>query len=251
MGDVTQHGMVRLFSGALRQGPGDPAILDRMIAALGLPALPRVAEFGCGTGGTALRLAERWSADVIALDSAPAFIAALEERCATTPPSRGNVHPLAGDMIAPPVAPGSLDLIVCEASAHMVGFREALTAWRPLLAPGGGMVVSECVWLGDAQPDGASFFWNREYPGMGTVADAIAAGEAAGLRLVACERLPPEAWLSSYFAPLAAHMATLERSARADHALAAAMAETRRRMESFDSWSHVVGYCYFAFDARD
>jgi SAM-dependent methyltransferase len=249
VGEIAHRGLIRLFAGALRQGPGDPAVLDRMVSALDPPDAPRAADFGCGAGGAALRLAERWAADVIALDCSAAFIAALAARCATAPPSRGRVRPAVGDMAAPPIEAGSLDLIVSESSAYAIGFASALTAWRRLLAPGGGVVVSECVWLGAERPDAAAYFWGREYPAMGTTAEAVAAAEAAGLRLVASERLPASAWLSSYYAPLAAHMATLEAEARADHALAAAMAEMRREIESFSSWSHAVGYCYFAFDA--
>jgi SAM-dependent methyltransferase len=224
-------------------------VLDRMIRALGSPRSPRAADFGCGAGGAALHLAERWGADVLAVDIAPECVAAVSLRCADTPPRRGRVRPLCADIAAPPVAPRSLDLIVAEAATQTIGLGPALAAWRPLLANGGGVVVSECVWLGGERPDAATYFWSRAYPTMGTVADAVAAAEAAGLRLVASERLPSEAWLSSYYAPLAARIAALQADARADHGLAAALGGLRREMESFDGWSSVVGYCYFAFDA--
>jgi SAM-dependent methyltransferase len=246
--DDALRALIRLHEDTPRQGPGDPAALDRLIATLGLPPAPRAADFGCGAGATALRLAATLGADVLALDFAPTFLAALGARLAADPPARGRVRPALGDMRAPPVGPGALDLIVSEGAAYAVGFAAALAAWAPLLRPGGGMVVSECVWWGAARPAAAAAFWAEGYPAMDTPAAALAAAERAGLRLVAAERLAPAAWRESYYAPLAARCDALAAEAAADPPLAAAIAEARAEMALFATPADAYGYLLLALD---
>ena len=235
---------IELFAGLPRQGPGDPAALDRMLVRLDVAEGARVADLGCGTGATALRLASVWSMRVAALDAAPQLLDRLRRRLAEAPPARGAVEPMLGDMGAPPIAPGSLDLIVSEGAAYSIGLREALAAWRPLVRRGGVAVVSECVWLGAERPEEARAFWAEAYPAMGGVADAAAAAEAAGWRVMALERLETAAWSRSFYGPLAERVAALAQRPDMAEAVAAARAEMRLFARTGWAW----GYVYLALD---
>lgn len=239
--------LIRLHEGLPRQGPGDPEALARMVERLALPEIPKAADMGCGSGSAARWLAETLGADVLAIDAAAPFIDDLRRGLANAPPRRGRVTARVGDMLAPEIAPGSLDLIVSEGAAYAVGFAEALAAWRPLVRPGGGLVVSECVWFGTVRPEPAAAFWRKDYPAMDTPAAAIAAAERAGWRLVAAERLTAAAWRQSYYGPLAARMDRL--APDADPALARAIAEARAEMDVFARFCDSYGYVLFAFDA--
>lgn len=239
--------LIALHADAPRQGPGEAAALDRMIDRLKAPDGARAADLGCGTGATALRLALTRSWDVLALDAAEPFIDRLRGRLAAAPPARGSVTPAIGDMTAPPVAPGALDVIVSEGAAYAIGFAEALRLWRPLVRPGGGLVVSECVWFGAERPADAAAFWGRAYPAMGSVADAVRRAEAAGWRLVAAERLAAQAWWESYYRPLAQRITAL--APGADAAMAEAIAEAQAEMALFERTSGAWGYVYLALDA--
>lgn len=249
MADPALTALIHLHEDAPRQGPGEAAALDRMIDRLRIGDGARIADLGCGSGGTALRLALTRSFDVLALDFADAFIDRLRARLAAHPPQRGSVAPVVGDMAAPPVAPGSLDLIVSEGAAYAIGFANALKLWRPLVRDGGGLVVSECVWFGRARPAAAAAHWAVDYPEMGSIADAVARAEEAGWRLVAAERLRAEAWRESYFRPLAARIVALRPEAEADPALAAAIAEAEAEAALFDATCDAWGYVYLALDA--
>jgi SAM-dependent methyltransferase len=244
-GDI--DALVALHSGTLRQGPGDMAVLDRMLDRLRMRDGARAADFGCGVGTTALHLAEARGAQVLALDAAEAFVAQLTARLAAQPPVQGAVEARVGDMAAPPVAPGALDVIVSEGAAYSIGFAEALRAWRPLVRPGGGLVVSECVWFGAERPAAAAAFWAKAYPAMGSTAEAVARAEAAGWRLVAAERLPPSAWWESYYHPLAARITAL--APGSDRALARVIAEAQEEMALFRATCAHWGYVYLALDA--
>jgi serine/threonine-protein kinase HipA len=236
-----------LFQDTPRQGPADSAVLERMLLALRLPTGPRVAELGCGSGTTALWLADRAGADVIAMDSSAPFIETLSQRLKQRAPLGGRVTPEVGDMAKPKIPRGSLDLIVSEGAAYVIGFDTAMEVWRPLVRHGGGMVVSECVWWGAQRSDEAVEFWNQWYPQMGTPSDAIAKAEAAGWQLVACERLSSAAWWDSYYDPLAERMDRLDKQAETDHELAKIIQDMRDEMAIMKRIGDESGYCYFAF----
>lgn len=236
--------MEALYGALPRQGPGDPAALDRMLVRLGVPEGARAADMGCGTGATALRLASVWSMRVAALDLSPFLLARLRRRLAESAPARGAVEPVEADIAAPPFEPGTFDLIVSEGAAYTVGFAAAMAAWRPLVRRGGVAVVSECVWLGRDRPDEAAAFWDEAYPGMGGLAEAVAAAEAGGWRVAAVERLDTAAWSGSYYGPLAERAAALADRPGMAEAVAGARAEMRLFARTGWAW----GYVYLALD---
>jgi SAM-dependent methyltransferase len=249
MTDAAMTALIHLHEDAPRQGPGEAAVLDRMIDRLKIGDGARAADLGCGSGTTALRLAVTRCFDVLALDAAEPFVDRLRARLAAAPPPRGSVSAVVGDMGAPPVAPGALELIVSEGAAYAIGFANALKLWRPLVRRGGGLIVSECVWFGTERPDDAAAYWGQAYPAMATIAEAVARAEAAGWRLVAAERLRAEAWRESYFGPLAGRIEALRAEAAADPALAAAIAEAEAESALFEATGDAWGYVYLALDA--
>jgi SAM-dependent methyltransferase len=246
MDDPQIAALIALHADIARQGPGDDALLDAMVDRLALPPGPTIAEMGCGSGHTARRLAERLGAEVTALDVAPPFIEALRLDLAAAPPTRGRVKPVLGDMLSPGIAPGSLDAVVSEGAAYAVGFGAALKAWRPLVKPGGGAVISECVWWGAQRPPEAMAIWAEGYPDMGSLAEAAGRAEATGWRVVTVERLPAAAWWANYYDPLAARIAELEPTA--DETMARVIADTRAEMDVFRDHGDHYGYVFLVLD---
>ncbi|MFA7429100.1 MAG: class I SAM-dependent methyltransferase, partial [Rhodospirillaceae bacterium] len=192
MSDFPEEGF-KFFATLPRQAPGSEARTRAVLRRLPpLPENPAVADVGCGTGAAAFVLAEELRAPVRAFDISPILLDVLTERAA----ARGQsalVLPEVADMAALPVAPGSLDLLWAEGSVFILGLEQAFHLWRPLMTPGGILVLSDAVWLTDAPPPEAEALW-QEYPTMGTPADAIARAEAAGWKVLFTEVLEPEAW---------------------------------------------------------
>ncbi|SDG69223.1 SAM-dependent methyltransferase [Roseospirillum parvum] len=233
--------LIALHRGLPRQGPGSTALTARLLDDLAprLPARPRVADLGCGSGVAARQIAEHLDAEVVAVDFAADFIDQLK---AAPPPAAGRVIPRVADMLDPGLGPASLDLIWSEGAAYAVGVPAALAAWRPLLRPGGVLVLSECVWFTPDPPPEAARHWAEAYPGMTTASGLIARAEAAGFGLLSAHRLPAEAWWESYYTPLAANLARLEAEPADDPHLIAAIAETRREMALFKAHHTAYGY---------
>jgi len=194
MTQLTDASILAFFAQLPRQSPGSA---EQTAAALSLlPELSpgaRVADLACGTGAATLVLAERLSAQILALDQAPEFLERLEAEAA----ARGlsdRVETVVGDMANPPVADSSLDLLWCEGAAYILGFDAALARWRSLLKPTGFAVVSECSWLVPTPGLKARSFWYSAYPAMRTVLENIERAEGAGYELLFTHTLPPECW---------------------------------------------------------
>jgi serine/threonine-protein kinase HipA len=187
-----------------QQGPGRDGetlgVLGRF--ADRLPARPVVADLGCGTGRATLALAQQLpDATITAVDLSAAFCRRLEAEAARRGLSQ-RIRVRQADMAAPPLLPGSLDVLWCEGAAYVIGFAEALKLWRPLLKADGFAVISECTWLSDARPADVANFWAAAYPAMGTQADNIARAASTRYTVIDTHTLPTEAW-DDYYAPMA------------------------------------------------
>ena len=221
--------LIDLHLGLDRLGPGTDALTRAALArCAGLPPRPQIADLGCGAGASALVLAEATGGEVLAIDQEPAFIDHLRRR-ARARGLDGRLRAAVADMAAPPVAPGSLDLVWSEGAAYFLGVEGALRAWGPLLRPGGWLSFTELCWTvpeGEAPPPACAAFWAEGYPAMAAPAQHLATAAALGWRALPPEALPPEAW-AAYHGPLEARLGPWA-AARAEDALAQRVAGATR-----------------------
>jgi len=239
----------RLFEGLPRQGPGSDACTREALRRLPpLPPAPRVVDLGCGAGRQTLVLAEALRSKVLAVDLHQPFL----DQLSASAQARGLAHLIetrCADFGAlgaqPDLAPSSVDLLWSEGAIYLLGFEAGLSLWRPLLAPGGLVVVSECCWLTDAPEGELAAFWREAYPDMGTVERNVARAESAGFEPLDWWPLPAAAWWDDFYTPLIGRLAALE----ADPALAAPIAETRREIELFRRYGDSYGYVFYLLRA--
>lgn len=190
--------LFELFEGTPRQGPGSVETTRR---ALGL--LPdslrveRALDLGCGTGGSTIVLAEDTGAHITAVDIHPPFLATLRARAVEVGVT-DRVATVAADMADASALGAGFELVWAEGSAYSIGFETALHRWRPLLRPGGCLVVTELVWFTAAPAERARAFFAEEYPGMRDEAARIDQALSAGYDLVGSFRLPADDWHAYY-----------------------------------------------------
>jgi trans-aconitate methyltransferase len=233
-----------------RAGPGGDEHTRR---ALGLvPGAPNtVLDLGCGPGAQTMVLAsELPEARIVAVDLLESMVAETERR--VTDAGLGDrVQAVVADMAAPPVEPGTQDLIWCEGAIHNVGVTQALTAWRPLLASGGTVAFSEPVWLVEAPPDEVGEWWTAEYPPMSGLAGVEARIAAACYRTVGSFVLPAAAWWDEYYSPMRDRIADL-RARLGDDPVAGEVAEAAEaEIDMFDRYSDCYSYEFFIVQPMD
>lgn len=212
-----------LHSGLAHEAPGSREDTLRALALTGLSGRMRVLDAGSGPGAASRVLLEALpEAEVTALDLHAPFLADAQARAdAAGLGDRLRTH--AGDMAAPPFAPASLDLIWSEGAAYSIGVPRALTAWKPLLAPGGRIAFSDAVWtVRDPHPRARALF--ADYEGMTDMVGVRAWIAEAGLKLIGHFLLSEQAW-ANYYDPLAAQLKRLQAVHGASHPVLAEAAE--------------------------
>lgn len=249
--DLTR--LLELFEGTERQGPGSVATTRRALGLLpeGL-RVERALDLGCGTGGSTLVLAEDTGAQVMAVDVHPPNLETLAARAA----ERGlgeRITTRVGDMgdtamLSAAHGDGSaqgagFDLIWAEGSAYCIGFENALRLWRPLLRPGGGLVVTELAWFTEAPAEEARAYFAGEYPDMRDEATRLRQARDAGYEVIDTFRLPASDWCA-YYAGVEERLPELV-ARRGEHEVYAAM---RRESEMYAA--HGDGYGYLCLVLR-
>jgi len=139
------------------------------------PGLRRALDVGCGDGLLSAELAAAGVREVIGLDADRAVLERARARHAGA-----RVQWVHGDLLEPPFAPASFDLVASVAALHHMDAERALRSCAELVRPGGVLVI---IGLAD-------FGW-RDAP-----AAALALGARTALELVhgRWEHSAPQCW---------------------------------------------------------
>lgn len=235
--------LVTLHAGLDRLGPGDEAFSREILGMLpALPSPPRIADLGCGTGSSALLLAAYFQCPVKAVDLHPVFLDDLMAR-ARDRSLNHLISPIAADMGNLNWPNASIDLLWSEGAAYNLTFAGALTAWRPLLAPGGVAVISELSWFTPTPPAAAREFWQAGYPAMGSETENVAHAVTAGYQVLETRRLPIQAWWENYYEPLLERMEVHRGSS--DPVMRAVLADTDLEINLFREHGDAYGYTFY------
>lgn len=237
--------LINLHCGLVHKGPGDPDFTLNILRTLStLPPKPRIADLGCGSGASALLLAQHYQTTVMAVDSSSVFIKELDVRAKQV----GLDHliiPLCGDMAKLNWSMGSLDLLWSEGAAYNLGFEQALKIWRPLLTNRGIAVISEMSWFTDHGPEPATAYWQNAYPMMGTEAENIARAHRSSFHTVSTHRLPSQAWWINYYEPLRERIKQIGNTAFNQSVID----ETEEEIKLFERFSDSYGYTFYVLEA--
>jgi SAM-dependent methyltransferase len=243
--DSTQRRVFfEVHSGLPREGPGNRESTERALALAGdLPAQPRVLDIACGPGMQTIDLADLLpNAKITAIAGHAPFLIELRRRAAQhgyTP----RITTQLADLRALPFAPSSFDLIWREGAAYIMGFEQALEAWRPLLTRSGRLAVTEPVWLRADAPDHVVQPW-VSYPAMTDVAGCRAAVARAGLTLLGDFVLPEAAWWDHYYGPMQSRLAELEQAYPNDATARAVLDACAREIELYRDYASFYGYVF-------
>jgi ubiquinone/menaquinone biosynthesis C-methylase UbiE len=239
-----------VFEGLPRQGPGLDAFTAKVFNLL--PIVPcDILDVGCGSGMQSLTLARLSSRPMItAVDIYQPYLDELEER-AKKEGFDFRIKIVCASMDDLPFVPESFDLIWSEGSANIMGFKEALLAWKKFLKPRGYMAVSECVWFTSKPSEEVKQFFDTVYPAMQTEDKVRKVIEAAGYEVLNTLRLPDAAWWERYYIPLSKKMKDLRMLYPDDPAVQKLLDRFDVEIDMFRNYSHEYGYTFFTMRKKN
>jgi len=229
-----------------RQGPGDSDSTRRALALCEpLPVAPRVLDVGCGPGAQTLVLAEELGdGSITAIDVHQPYLDELQARTVVAGVSdRAVAKNMSMEEMT--FAPETFDLIWAEGSAYIMGFAQAVAAWRLLLKREGFLAVTELVWLTEDKPLEAAEFFGQEYPAMMDCAGVAESMRVAGYELIDKFTLPDSAWWDAYYNPLLERLPALESKYAGKAESLGVIATARQEIEMRRRFGSSYGYEFF------
>lgn len=239
--------LIKLHRGLKRLGPGDTDFSKQILKQLpALPANPRVADIGCGTGAGTLLLAEKYHVRVKAVDFSADFLKELQKR-AKQQGLENLIEIIHADMGQLNWPPASLDLLWSEGAAYNIGFACALRRWRPWLAVNGLAVLSEMNYFTTQPPKVVSQYMKSAYPGIRNESQNRDLIKASGFKLLGVFRLPSQAWWNNYYRPLSENIRKCKKSN--DSVMQAVINESQEEMQFFEKHHQDYGYSFYLMQA--
>jgi len=238
--------LIDLHVTADRQGPGGAIQTRRAIELAGLSRLRDldVADIGCGTGASALVLAQDLESQIVAVDSLPEFLEMLRSR-AEQAGLADRITTVNASMDQLPFEAESLDAIWSEGAIYNMGFENGVRRWRRFLKCGGILAVSELTWLTASRPAELEDHWRAQYAEVGTASSKLAVLERNGYAPIGYFVLPEHCWLDAYYRPMQQRFAAfLARHGSSDAAKALVAAETLE-IDLYERYRAFVGYGYY------
>ena len=231
--------------GLPRQGPGDNGSTNKALAlCLGLPDKPSVLDIGCGPGMQTMALAEASSGSIIAVDNFDEYLDELRQQVEKASLS-DRVEVKNADMTAMGLPEAAFDLIWCEGAAYIMGVREALKAWRPLLRHQGYLAFTELVWLDEHPSEEVADYFGNEYPAMTSIEAINEAVRENGYELVSDFTLPDSAWWENYYTPLEAKLPSLKQKYEGDAEALSVVAMSEAEIDIRRRFGQSYGYHFF------
>ena len=234
--------LVDLHRPHARQGPGSHAstLLALELARIDRDRPLRIADLGCGTGSSALVLAEHLDSEIVAVDLFEPFLEELRVRADARNMS-DRITAVQGSIDDLPFDDGEFDLIWSEGAIYNIGFEAGVNLWRRYLRPGGTLVASEITWLTDSRPTALEEHWLAEYPEIDTASAKLAILEKASFSPTGYFTLPEACWREEYYEPILADLD--EFRTRNNSPLADQIAEAERAEAAlYETYSDYFSY---------
>jgi SAM-dependent methyltransferase len=195
--------LIDLHKDANRQGPGSDAETEKALtlAMIDKNEPLKIADIGCGTGASALLLAQLTKARITAVDLLQDFLEVLESR-AENMGLADKITTLKCSMDNLPFDDNEYDIIWSEGAIYNIGFEKGVMDWNPYLKVGGMLVVSEITWITASRPAEIQKYWEGEYPEIDSASSKIGLLEKNGYSPTGYFVLPEYCWLDNYYRPM-------------------------------------------------
>jgi cyclopropane fatty-acyl-phospholipid synthase-like methyltransferase len=233
-----------------RAGPGDNASTARAFEMCErLVDRPEILDIGCGPGAQTLELARLSNGNITALDLYPNMLDRVKEAVKDNG-LEDRIKTVQMDMKVMNFGPETFDLIWSEGAIYFLGFENGLRTVRPLLKPGGYLVVSEAVWLKPDPPKEVLYFW-REYPEIDLMEEKLKIVDKLDFEESGHFVLPWTSWTELYYKPMKEKMVELETLWEDDPQGQAVLEEAKSEIAVFEKYHEYYSYGFFIMRKPD
>lgn len=227
-----------------RQGPGGER--ETLLATSLIPAFDKpihIADMGCGKGSQTFVLADRYDAEIEAVDLLPEMMDGIREQSLRRG-MESRVHPVQASMDALPFQREMFDLIWAEGSIFIMGYEKGLRYWHRFLKPGGFVAVTDCTWFGKKRP--ANMKWIEDnLPEIDTVEHKIGLMEEAGYEPFAHFFLPETCWTKNYYEPMRPVMDTFLKDHAGEADAQIFIDRLKEEMAYYEANKDCFGYVFY------
>lgn len=249
-----------MFDASLpRLGPGDETSTLRALTMLRSAGFPpghdailratRILDLGCGNGAQTVVLARNTEGPILAADNHQPFLEELQRRVEAAGLA-ARVQVSLRDMRSLEKNDGPFDLVWSEGALFVMGFREGLTACHALLAPGGGLAVSEIAWLQPDPPAPCRQFFDTVYPAMTDIETNLATIRDCGHEIVGHFTEPESAWWEPFYHPLAERLRLLRPRYAADAEKLSMIEHVQTEIDIYRQYSAYYGNVFYVMRRR-
>jgi len=242
--------LYELFRDMPRQGPGSNECTRKAYERLSnLPKQPRILDIGCGSGMQTLELAKISGGQVTALDNYQPFLDALVKSAKSDGVDK-HIKTVNGSMFELPFAKSTLDIIWSEGAIYIIGFEKGLCEWKPLIKPGGYLVVSELAWIKPDRPDEIRAYMEGEYPAIKNDRDNKEIIRHVGYHEVSSFILPEAVWRDDFYKPMQSRLNLLKPKYAGNRETSEVLDACQHEIDMYRKYSRYYSYVFYLMQLK-
>jgi len=173
--------------------PGGRAATEQLLSRAAISADSKVLDVGCGVGTTAITVAQRFGADVTAVDIEPLMLERARKALEASG-AQDRVNLQGGDILALDFPNDVFDVVIAEAVTMFVDRARAARELIRVCRPGGRVLATEFMWRRPPTEEARAAFLGQVCPGLrfDTAEDWVRIYTEAGLSDIEIDEGPFE-----------------------------------------------------------
>ena len=227
-----------------RQGSGRDKYTQKAFEMIPKIKNPKILDIGCGPGMQTIKLAKLSNGVVIGIDIYQQYLDQLQQLIKKEN-LQDRVKAVKQSMTDIQYNEESFDIIWAEGSIFVIGFEQGLREWKKYLKPKGFLAVHDMAWIKENPPYEIREYWEKVYPDILTIKDAIKIIKESGYNLIGYFPLPEDAWWDFYYNPLKKRINKFKESYQNNSKAMELIKQEEHEIEMFKKYNKWYGSVFY------